>query len=214
MFYNNTQGQQYAKKGFTLVELLIVIIVIGILSAMMMISAGEIIATTTATTVISNLKNLKAAVTFWYIDNPDKIEKQSNNGAYLVKYNGHKSPVQEFWESREDKDYRDTSGFKAEVLRYMSNIPGVRASGSGYGTDKKSAAITSGAYRLNDNDGKNKRNQWFIGYVISDGKDGGNSTLKRKFAERAKSFGLLQTNNKNSAPYTNGDVVWMMILQL
>lgn len=180
---------------------------------MMMISAGEIIATTTATTVISNLKNLKSAVTFWYIDNPDKIAQQKS-GSYLVRYNNQESPIQEFWENRKDKGYRDTSGFKAEVLRYMSNIPGIRASGSGYGTDKKSVAITSGAYRLNDNDGNNMRDQWYIGYVISDGKDGGNSTLKRKFAERAKSFGLLQTNKKNSAPYTNGDVVWMMILQL
>lgn len=202
------------KGGFTLVELLIVIIVIGVLSAMMIIAANEIMATSRAAT-ISNLRNLKSAVTFWYVDNQDKIFKGSKGG-YLVKYNGNEGPIQELWESRDDKNYRDTSGFKTEVLHYLNNAQNVGVSGGGYANanNKKSAAVTSNAYRLNDNDDKNTRDQWFIGYVISDGKGAGNNILKRKFAGRAKSLGLLQTNNKNSAPYTDGDVVWMMVLQL
>ena len=83
------------KGGFTLVELLIVIVVIGVLSAMIMFAANEFIETSRAATVISNLKNLKSAVMFWYVDNQDKLVRQSNNGAYLVKYNGYQSPVQE-----------------------------------------------------------------------------------------------------------------------
>ena len=101
------------------------------------------------------------------------------------------------------------------MLRYLNNAQNVGISGGGYAAEnnKKSAAVTTGAYRLNDNDDRETRDQWFIGYVISDGKGRSNSTLKSKFAGRAKSLGLLQTNNKNSAPYTNSDVVWMMVLQ-
>lgn len=218
MFFtvNERRGLKRGKKGFTLVELLIVVIVIGVLSAMMIIAANEIMATSRAATVISNLRNLKSAVTLWYIDNQDKIFKHPDSKAYLVKYNGYESPIQELWESRDNKNYRDTSGFKTEVLHYLNNAQNVGVSGGGYAdaNNKKSAAVTSNAYRLNDNGGKNARDQWFIGYVISDGKGAGNNILKRKFAGRAKSLGLLQTNNKNSAPYTDGDVVWMMVLQL
>ena len=186
----------------------------GVLSAMMIIAANEIMATSRAATVVSNLRNLKSAVTLWYVDNQDKIFKGSLGG-YLVKYNGYESPIQELWENREGTDkYRNTSGFKADVLHYISNAENISASGSEYSKATGSLTVTSNAYRLNDNDDMNTRDQWFIGYVISDGKGAGNNILKRKFAGRAKSLGLLQTNNKNSAPYTDGDVVWMMVLQL
>ena len=49
-----------------------------------------------ASVITSNLRNLKSAVTFWYVDNQDKIVKNSTSKAYLVRYNGNESPIQEF----------------------------------------------------------------------------------------------------------------------
>ncbi|MBQ7168613.1 MAG: type II secretion system protein [Synergistaceae bacterium] len=57
-----------ARKGFTLVELLIVIVVIGILSAMMMLSSNEAVTTARANNVASNLRNLKTAALAYYTD--------------------------------------------------------------------------------------------------------------------------------------------------
>ena len=97
----------------------------------------------------------------------------------------------------------------------MSNVSNIGASGSGYADSRNgSAAITSGAYRLEDNGNAENRDHWFIGYVISDGTTNDQSALRRKFASKAKSLGLLQNNKKNSPYYTDGNVVWMMILEL
>ena len=56
-------------KGFTLVELLIVIIIIGILAGMMMLSTGSATDKAEATKIVSNLRNMKAAVVMYYADN-------------------------------------------------------------------------------------------------------------------------------------------------
>ena len=63
-----------ARKGFTLVELLIVIVVIGILSAMMMLSSTEAVSSAKAADIISDLRNLKTAALAWYADNLDKVD--------------------------------------------------------------------------------------------------------------------------------------------
>lgn len=50
------------RKGFTLVELLIVIIIIGILAAAMLMSSGSATTSAQASTVVSEMRALKAAV--------------------------------------------------------------------------------------------------------------------------------------------------------
>ena len=196
-------------RGFTLVELLIVIVVVGILSVMMIISAAEAVSTAKVAAVISNLRNLKTAVTAWYFDNTDKIEIGSN-GVYRVIWGGKVAPVQEFWESRTTAQGMES--IKTAILQYMSNVGGVNRTGTGWSNGKQKIEDAAyNAYCLEDNgyDTPKHREQWFIGYVVK-----GDERMKRKFAGRAKSVGLLQTNSRNSPVYTDGDIVWMRIFTL
>ena len=76
-------------KGFTLVELLIVIIIIGILAGMMMLSTGSATDKAEATKIVSNLRNMKAAVVMYYADNgawPVGPIKLSDNSTSFDKY--------------------------------------------------------------------------------------------------------------------------------
>lgn len=81
-----------ARKGFTLVELLIVIVVIGILSAMMMLSSTEAVSSAKAADIISDLRNIKTAALAYYADNLDEADKSSfnlaNNKTKVWKYLG------------------------------------------------------------------------------------------------------------------------------
>jgi len=71
-----------ARKGFTLVELLIVIIIIGILAGAMMLVAGTSRDAAEASKIISDLRNMKAAVLMWMADNPTTITKTDWNGKH------------------------------------------------------------------------------------------------------------------------------------
>ena len=83
----------YKGKGFTLVELLIVLVIIGILGAMMMISSSEAVSSAKATTIISDLRAVKAAALSYYTDHSDKTEwtaddlSKKNLLPYLKKTN-------------------------------------------------------------------------------------------------------------------------------
>ena len=200
------------RRGFTLIELLIVIVVIGILATMMMVSSTEVVTSAKVSNVISNLRNLRTAITAWYLENTDKIEKGSTK-AYLVRWSTayqkndkNLAPVQELWDSRVKRNGNiiDSSTFKSQILRYMENPDRVTATNRKQQNNNNDSVY--GGYVLEDNGGNEKRSQWFIGYVVD------NDSMKKKFAGRAKSLGLLQENKKNSKIYTNGDIVWLRVL--
>lgn len=200
------------RRGFTLIELLIVIVVIGILATMMMVSSTEVVTSAKVSNVISNLRNLRTAITAWYLENTDKIEKGSTK-AYLVRWStayqkndDNLTPVQELWDSRVKRNGNiiDSSTFKSQILRYMENPDRVTATNRKQQNNNNDSVY--GGYVLEDNGGNEKRSQWFIGYVVD------NDSMKKKFAGRAKSLGLLQENKKNSKIYTNGDIVWLRVL--
>lgn len=65
-----------ARKGFTLVELLIVIIIIGILAGAMMLVAGGGRDSAEASKIISNLRNIKAAALMWIAENPSGLSNK------------------------------------------------------------------------------------------------------------------------------------------
>ena len=59
-----------ARKGFTLVELLIVIIIIGILAGAMMMVAGGGRDAAEASKIVSDLRTMKSAALMWMTENP------------------------------------------------------------------------------------------------------------------------------------------------
>ena len=215
------------RRGFTLVELLIVIVVIGVLAAMMMLSSSEAVYSARAAVVINNMVNIKKAITAWYIENTDKVQRANNGtGAYLIRwsnsYNGNDNlaPIQELWDGRVKRNgkVQDSSSFKATILRYLSNSDSVVATHQS--TNYNSEASAFDGYVVEDSGWyeNNKRTTWYIGYSLPDGYAG--ERLKAKFAGRAKTASLINSignnTNKNDhdKPYVNGSIVWMKILKL
>jgi prepilin-type N-terminal cleavage/methylation domain-containing protein len=74
------------RKGFTLVELLIVIVIIGILAAAMMLSSGSATAAAEASTIISDLRSMKAASLMLYADSMDFFSNSGSTTALQVTW--------------------------------------------------------------------------------------------------------------------------------
>lgn len=216
---------RHLRRGFTLVELLIVIVVIGILSAMMMLSSSEAYYSARAAAVISNMVNLKKAITAWYIENTDKVQRAENGkGAYMIRwsnsYNGdyNLAPIQELWDSRVTRGGKtqDTTSFKAELLRYLANSEAVTATNRKTSYNDKDSVFEG--YIVEDSGKTYNRTSWYVGYALPEGYAG--EKMKEKFAGRAKTSGLINAIGSRVSrqdldkPYVNGTIVWMKILSL
>ena len=71
------------RKGFTLIELLIVIVIIGILAAAMLLSTGSATSAAKASTIISDLRNMKAAAAMLVLDSEDAFVGTATVGEIL-----------------------------------------------------------------------------------------------------------------------------------
>ena len=92
------------RKGFTLVELLIVIVIIGILAAAMLLSTTSATASAKASTIITDLRSMKAALLLLYADSMDNMPTVGNALQALKPYIDN------------PQKYLDTnSGFKIEA---------------------------------------------------------------------------------------------------
>jgi prepilin-type N-terminal cleavage/methylation domain-containing protein len=96
-----------ARKGFTLVELLIVIIIIGILAGGMMLVAGTSRDSAEAARIISDLRTVKSAALMWIVENPMGFSE--GNWKELEQ---NPSPLNKYLDRALDKN---TMRFKFEV---------------------------------------------------------------------------------------------------
>ncbi|MBQ7196416.1 MAG: type II secretion system protein [Synergistaceae bacterium] len=202
------------RKGFTLVELLIVIVVIGVLSAMMMLSSTEAVSSAKAATIISDMRVLKTAVLEWYMDNLDKVKKNSK-GEYKIndKYIG---------------DYFSKEG-QADLQKYLGNSAYVKIEESNYGANTKTkiagcyflASETRGEVSQAVSEGTAEAKEltgcsWYVGYCFRENED----KLKEKLQARATSLGLVggnMTGTKKDVLDTYkapGDFIYMLIQDL
>ena len=152
------------REGFTLIELLIVIVVIGILSAMMMLSSTEAVSSAKASTIVSDLRNLKTALTAWYVDNMSRIVKNKDTSKNDYCIDGITLPS-DFIKAHPD-----------EILKYL-NAPG------SVKLESKNST-TPGAYMIV---ALNLSKYWYVCYYVGDS----NARIKEKLTSRAKTAGLL-----------------------
>ena len=196
-----------SRMGFTLVELLIVIVVIGILSAMMMLSSTEAMSSARAAKIISDLRNLKTAVTAWYVDHQDLVGPDGK-----VRLN----TTTNTYENLQDLICKKNNNLKSSMKKYLNNESSWSFNDGNSGTDP----IKEGGYGVCDggsNSGSNKgenRTSWFVGYKFAANED----SVKEKLYGRAKSLGLVFSSNtpnnytsSGSGKATGDKIVWMKV---
>lgn len=132
-----------ARKGFTLVELLIVIIIIGILAGAMMLVAGTSRDSAEASRIISDLRTVKAAAVMWMADSPISI-----TDANWIDLNGDPSPLNKYMDRVIDPNNTKLK-FATGTVTVTTTIP---VAGGGYETREQTA--------------------WFLGYDLGDVRSG------------------------------------------
>ncbi|MBQ7577740.1 MAG: type II secretion system protein [Synergistaceae bacterium] len=173
----------YARKGFTLVELLIVIVVIGILSAMMMLSSTEAMSSAKASNIASNLRNLKTATLAWYADHTDWVSPD-------LKVSGGK----------EIESIVGTESGKANILKYFNNEGSMVLNGQ----------PTAGEYGVRSATISSKRG-WYVGYTFANNETSVREKLAGRAKTLGLKFGSNTASSLSDTPGDNM-TVWMKVL--
>ena len=186
----------YARKGFTLVELLIVIVVIGILSAMMMLSSTEAMSSAKASNIASNLRNIKTATLAWYADHTDWV---SPDLKVTIGTNANK----------QIHDVIGTGDNQANILKYFNNEGSITLKGN---SSDGSGEYVIRAVDNSDNSATGSRRVWYVGYVFTVGE---RNSVREKLAGRAKTLGLKFGTKDAGSLTTTADgknAVWLLVL--
>ncbi len=192
------------RKGFTLVELLIVILVIGILSAMMIFSSTEAVTSAKATKIISDLTQLKKAVTAWYLDNYSRFVYVNDNKKFQLD---GQTEIHTYLNQHPD-----------EIQRYFSTSFKLSDGKLQSGNNKYDEFYaTLGGYSVYMGE---QNTRCYVLYKISDDSNKKDqSRLREKLQGRAKSIGLLSYDfsrgaGKKAQAYDGGNYVFMEVFRL
>lgn len=152
-----------ARKGFTLVELLIVIIIIGILAGGMMLVAGTSRDSAEATRIISDLRTVKSAALMWMAENPTGYSKTD-----WERLTQDPSPLNKYLDRPLDKNTMRFKFVEGSIVKSWK---------------------TEGGKNVADE----AEEAWFLGYELkASGEKYGavRSGVKKNLAQQAKTAGL------------------------
>lgn len=166
-----------ARKGFTLVELLIVIIIIGILAGAMMLVAGTSRDSAEASRIISDLRSVKAAALMMLADNP-----MGFTTAMWGELDTDPSPLNKYLDRPLVKDnHLFTFVNNGKIITQKLNDNGT----PGYTTDDYWETDSS-------------EDAWLIGYDLIGVRDGVKKNLENQ-AQSAGLFGVTEINMTTDA---------------
>ena len=94
MVRNNTASHKYlcARKGFTLVEILITIVIIGVLAGSMLLVFGPVRERARASRIVSDMRTLKIAAVMYYHEHKSFPEGQIDP-SFAATYLGQPAPA-------------------------------------------------------------------------------------------------------------------------
>lgn len=189
-----------ARRGFTLVELLIVIIIIGILAGAMMLVAGTSRDAAEASKIISDLRNVKAAALMWLAENPN-VTAYSWDGTLPTGVT-EPSPVDL------------TTPLKNDPTPLNKYLDKPLITGHHYLFEAGEATVGEDDEGTTDID-ESKATVWFLGYDLAAANV--RTGVRTNLAKQAKSVGLYGsteidlTNDTDPGYYTGGDKVYVMV---